>query len=219
MNAVAGNLQTLREARSLTQESVAERLGVSPGTVADWELGTALPDVAALRGIAAVLDVEVMDLIDGDAPEDGFWKGRARRSAGAAIFLILAVAATVFSFRTAALLQFGREHFNLNLHTAVLDTWLRFLAYGLYAVGVAVYLSIDHDIRIRHTAPRVLLLLLGIAGLCYYLMQTSIWLLGWDVPVAYQFNWFIARPAVFALPCLCLYFGLAGICRIKNRRP
>lgn len=62
MTTFCKNLKRLRLAKKLTQEQVAETLGVSAQTVSRWECGTTLPDVAVLPKIAEVYCVSIDDL-------------------------------------------------------------------------------------------------------------------------------------------------------------
>ena len=54
----------------MTQEFVAESLGVSRQTVSKWENGLSVPDAEQLRDLAAVLGVSVSALLD-LTPEEG----------------------------------------------------------------------------------------------------------------------------------------------------
>lgn len=57
----------LREARvaaGLSQGQLAEKIGVVPGTVSNWEVGTREPDLSMLRRLAEVLGVSVDALLE-----------------------------------------------------------------------------------------------------------------------------------------------------------
>ena len=56
------NLRRLRLEKGLTQEQLADTLGVSPQSVSRWECGNTLPDVMALPQIARLYGVTVDDL-------------------------------------------------------------------------------------------------------------------------------------------------------------
>ena len=51
-----------REARGLTQERLAERLGVSSMTISRWERGTSLLNTDVMSALADALDIEPTDL-------------------------------------------------------------------------------------------------------------------------------------------------------------
>ena len=62
MTVFAKNLKRLRVERNMTQEQVAEVLGVSTQAVSRWECNTTLPDVTMLPKIAALYGVMIDDL-------------------------------------------------------------------------------------------------------------------------------------------------------------
>lgn len=62
---ISGNLQTLRRLRKLTQEQVAEKVGVSRQAVAKWESGDSLPDIENCRALSRLFDVSLDNLVDG----------------------------------------------------------------------------------------------------------------------------------------------------------
>ena len=49
-----------RKALELTQEQVAERLGVSASAVNKWERGNTCPDIMLLPALARLLETDVM---------------------------------------------------------------------------------------------------------------------------------------------------------------
>ncbi|MCH5193470.1 MAG: helix-turn-helix transcriptional regulator [Oscillospiraceae bacterium] len=60
------NLKKLRKGNDLTQEQLADILGVSPQAVSRWEIGTTYPDITMLPTIANYFDVTLDDLIGMD---------------------------------------------------------------------------------------------------------------------------------------------------------
>lgn len=62
MSTFSKNLKRFRLAKNLTQEQVAEALGVSAQTISRWECETTLPDVAMLPKIARLYCVSIDDL-------------------------------------------------------------------------------------------------------------------------------------------------------------
>jgi len=56
------NLLQLRKLKNLTQEDIAERIGVSRQAVAKWESGDTMPDLEKSRLLAEVLEVSLDDL-------------------------------------------------------------------------------------------------------------------------------------------------------------
>src|SRR5688572_2298096 len=58
---VQGTLRAIRSKLNLSQEKLAERLGVSFATVNRWEGGTNRPQKAALQAIAALAEEAAID--------------------------------------------------------------------------------------------------------------------------------------------------------------
>ena len=52
-------IKSLREAKRLTQEELAERIHVSAKAVSKWETGKGFPDISLLEPLAKALDVSV----------------------------------------------------------------------------------------------------------------------------------------------------------------
>lgn len=59
-----------RTALNLTQDQLAEKLGVSRQTISKWELDISLPDVSRLLTLSRVLDVSIDDLLKDEAREE-----------------------------------------------------------------------------------------------------------------------------------------------------
>lgn len=56
------NLIQLRKLRKLTQEEVAEKVGVTRQTVAKWEAGDTVPDLDKCRLLAETLSVSLITI-------------------------------------------------------------------------------------------------------------------------------------------------------------
>ncbi len=59
-------LKELRNEKGITQEQLAEMLGVSGRTVSRWETGTNLPDLSILVQISEFYDVEIKEILSGE---------------------------------------------------------------------------------------------------------------------------------------------------------
>ena len=59
-------LKTLRKVKGITQEQLAEELGVSGRTISRWETGYNMPDISLLLEIAEFFDVSIPELIRGE---------------------------------------------------------------------------------------------------------------------------------------------------------
>ena len=64
---IGANLQKLRKQKGMTQETLAEAVGVARQTVAKWETEESAPDLETSARLAAVLNVSLDDLVN--APE------------------------------------------------------------------------------------------------------------------------------------------------------
>lgn len=70
-NNLAANLRYLRNRNRMTQEQVAEQIGVSRQAVAKWENGDSLPDILNCEALADLYDVSLNDLVRFDPEEAG----------------------------------------------------------------------------------------------------------------------------------------------------
>ena len=59
-------LKELRKEKEITQEQLAEILGVSGRTVSRWETGSNMPDISLLVEIAEFFDVSIPEIINGE---------------------------------------------------------------------------------------------------------------------------------------------------------
>lgn len=69
---ISQNIQTLRLRHAMTQEQLAEHLGVARQTVAKWESGESLPDLTNARALSALFDVSLDDLVSHDDGATGY---------------------------------------------------------------------------------------------------------------------------------------------------
>lgn len=60
------NIRKMRKEKGLTQEELAEKIGVKQGAISQFECGVIQPSVNTLVKIANVLDCSVDDLIAPD---------------------------------------------------------------------------------------------------------------------------------------------------------
>ncbi len=56
------SLKALRVNARMTQEEAAEKIGVSPSTLMNWEQGKTFPDVRQIKLIEALYDVGFADI-------------------------------------------------------------------------------------------------------------------------------------------------------------
>lgn len=63
-NRMGEKIRTLRKAKNVSQEVLAQYLGISFQAVSKWENGTAMPDVTMIPAIASFFDVSTDELFD-----------------------------------------------------------------------------------------------------------------------------------------------------------
>ena len=70
MNETIGNrIAKFRKAKSMTQENLAEKMGVSSQAVSKWETDTSCPDISLVPQLCKVLGVTADELLCGSEPE------------------------------------------------------------------------------------------------------------------------------------------------------
>lgn len=60
-------IKKLREIKGLTQQQLAERIGVTAKAVSKWETAKGLPDISLIEPLSKTLGVSVMELMSGEA--------------------------------------------------------------------------------------------------------------------------------------------------------
>ncbi|MGN0376194.1 MAG: helix-turn-helix domain-containing protein [Suilimivivens sp.] len=65
------NLLTLRKLHKLSQEDVAEKIGVSRQAVAKWESGETAPDIYNCKALADLFNVSLDDLVNFSSENTG----------------------------------------------------------------------------------------------------------------------------------------------------
>ena len=65
-----GIIRRLRERKGLTQNELAERIGVSGKAVSKWETNRGLPDISIMGDLAGALGVSIAELLTGDLREN-----------------------------------------------------------------------------------------------------------------------------------------------------
>ncbi len=65
------NLIQLRKMRQMSQEEVAEQVGVSRQTFSKWEIGESVPDIEKCKLLAEIFGVTLDDLVNYESPLQG----------------------------------------------------------------------------------------------------------------------------------------------------
>ena len=59
-----------RKEKNLTQEQLAEKLGISNKTISKWENGKCMPDYNIVKPLCQELDITITELMDGEVKEN-----------------------------------------------------------------------------------------------------------------------------------------------------
>lgn len=62
-------ISSQRKHKNLTQEQLAEKLGISKNAVSKWERGICLMDMSLLFPLSKILDVSIVDILSGELVE------------------------------------------------------------------------------------------------------------------------------------------------------
>ena len=93
---IGSRIKELRRERHLSQEGLAQRLGISRQAVAKWENHTAFPSTSNLLALCEALDVSLEELIPlesgGNPPSKSIWEQmRIPLLVASIIFLLLVI--------------------------------------------------------------------------------------------------------------------------------
>lgn len=59
-------IKKLREAKGITQNELAEKIGVTSKAVSKWETSKGLPDITLIEPLSKILGISVLELMSGD---------------------------------------------------------------------------------------------------------------------------------------------------------
>ena len=59
-------IKRLRENRKMTQQELAEKIGVSDKAISKWETGRGYPDISLIEALSDILGVSVIELVSGE---------------------------------------------------------------------------------------------------------------------------------------------------------
>lgn len=66
---IGNRIQKFRKEKSLTQEALADQLGISPQAVSKWENDSSCPDISLLPQLCRILGVTTDELLSGKSEE------------------------------------------------------------------------------------------------------------------------------------------------------
>lgn len=55
-----------RKAKNLTQQDLADKIGVTVQAVSKWECGRCMPDISIMQTLCKILDISINDLLNGE---------------------------------------------------------------------------------------------------------------------------------------------------------
>jgi transcriptional regulator with XRE-family HTH domain len=70
IQSIGNRISQLRKEKGITQEEMADKLGVTPQAVSKWENDISYPDILLLPKIAKMFDVTVDELLSGESRKD-----------------------------------------------------------------------------------------------------------------------------------------------------
>ena len=83
MNKIIGAfILSLRKEAKMTQEQLAESLGVSNRSVSRWENGYTLPDLQLMKEICELFHISISELINGERQMNYLWEGNGKKEEG-----------------------------------------------------------------------------------------------------------------------------------------
>ena len=59
-----------RKEKNLTQEQLAEKLGISNKTISKWETGKCMPDYGIVKSLCEELEITIAELMNGEGSEE-----------------------------------------------------------------------------------------------------------------------------------------------------
>lgn len=73
-------ISQLRKEKSMTQQQLADKLGISDKTVSKWETGKGLPEVSLMIPLCNELGISVNELLSGELVSEEDYRNRAERN-------------------------------------------------------------------------------------------------------------------------------------------
>lgn len=122
MQTIGNRIAELRRGKGLTQENVAETMGVSPQAVSKWENDQSYPDITSLPALADLLGTSVDRLLRGEEARDtGFVEEAARKPLEQMIFRLTVDSAENDRVRVNLPMQLVRVAMQIGLQVGTKD--------------------------------------------------------------------------------------------------
>mgnify|MGYP002508623141 CR=1 FL=1 len=97
-------IAALRKENQMTQEQLAQKLGVSNRSVSRWENGSNMPDLSMLVEIADYYDVEIREILDGERKSENMMKEEKETFSDRTIDAIVKACVEMSKAKTGALI-------------------------------------------------------------------------------------------------------------------
>lgn len=88
METIGNRIQKYRKEKSMTQEALAEKLGVSSQAVSKWETDASCPDISLLPRLCRILGITADELLTGEKNEVRFVPTEQRKPMEDLIFRV-----------------------------------------------------------------------------------------------------------------------------------
>lgn len=109
-NQKIGNLiKKRRKELELTQQQLADMLGVSHKSVSKWECGNSLPDISILKNVANILNLSIDDLLNGKVCDNKLKKKKTTFYIIYTVPLILLIILAIILFKNNGKANFEYE--------------------------------------------------------------------------------------------------------------
>ena len=177
---IGRNCKRLRQRAGLTQEELAERLHVTRQAVSAWETEKNRLDAETLVALAEALGADVQELLYGPGVVQApFARYQRRYRVCTAISAVVVIAWLVMEVTLKPYLI--RQAAQTFIPYPSIAYFLAVPPLGVLGLGCLIpsLASLWVDIRVRNIPARRVLLVLGLVGLCYYLVWLTIYLGLW----------------------------------------
>ena len=79
-NKIGKFILTCRKEKGLTQEALAEKLGVTSKSISRWENGNTMPDYSLLKDLCSELSINVNELLSGEKIKENDYMSKAEEN-------------------------------------------------------------------------------------------------------------------------------------------
>ncbi len=98
----------LRKKKNMTQQVLADKMGVSINAVSKWERGLSFPDISLYKKLCKELDINIEELINGEYSCNDETKEKAKKTTKKVKILILCL--TIFILTSSILIYYNKKN-------------------------------------------------------------------------------------------------------------